>query len=890
LEGDFSGLNSGDLSGLDAVAMDGLKYSKLALMGLILATVAGCGGIGPLTQGMPEFVDAIPEFEPSYKSKGKVEQFDGDLWSARQDWTVWQGAKGIEGGGDPELVSRWRHPATKLIREEIARTKGPRSVGVRSAGSETSPDVETTPIPSTGALFHWSDLLKRNDLDGWNGIILYARYHPAEAAEYLPQLIDMVEEPREYSITEKNEAGEKSSKTMQTSKNFRASAAEGCGFVLQGGGGTSPQRDLERVIELAERTDLPDEVRIELFRGLGRVLPPRDIPQLSHALRPQSTYSTDDPVPSQEVRLAAVDACLYHAVVQQTTPDRVQGDWPPNLLNLRNDPDYRLRIKIGQLAAVTRHAAAPQLLKEQLVDGEAAVRLEALVSLGRLGTAEAREELQIQGKKNEELMRVSAIRGLAFYGPEELRAFSGDSSPLVRQELAAQLASFQDYESAIQLRKLLVDQNPQVQLEVVKGVVHWPDRPAVSLLIYALQESSSKTRQSALSGLETRFGAPLLFPVHGTREERLREAEKLARSWPGGIDLDLNLRVGAKNETSETEQLRIADLLQDLRSLAVLEPEDPRGASIQRRLMNLRPSDVNWLEQYLNEAPPNQKQWLLNDVLPKLNRMHQALADMERPDVLTRRRGAEHLVMEANSRPLGGLELSRLEQILAREQDAIVWRFAMTALEKDVSLQGVRIAQMAVNHTWPDIRILGCQQIGQQGGQEQALWLLPLLGDSNVQVQAAAVDAAMRCGNPIILDGVPGQGSGGVRSLLTTNHPPLRVKVCACLCRFGDQQGVNELLRLARDGDWNIRYQAIEAMGMSGQTRFVESLVQLGWTEKQPSVQRVLLQSLEQLVPPSQRPGELQGNLTTDRQLEAWVGWWNRRQAVMGVQTVEGNP
>jgi HEAT repeat protein len=123
-----------------------------------------------------------------------------------------------------------------------------------------------------------------------------------------------------------------------------------------------------------------------------------------------------------------------------------------------------------------------------------------------------------------------------------------------------------------------------------------------------------------------------------------------------------------------------------------------------------------------------------------------------------------------------------------------------------------------------------------------------------------------------------------------TPHPQLRVKVSACLCRFGDQQGVDELIRLARDGDWSIRHQAIEAMGLSGQTRFVETLAQLGWTEKQPSVQRVLLQSLDQLVPAGQRPNELRENLTTDRQLEAWAAWWNRQQANKGVQTVGGTP
>lgn len=889
MAGDFRCRNPRNLNDPAAVTMDGLKYGKLVSVGLLLAMLVGCGGIGPFTQGMPDFTDAIPEIEPPpFRKNAAVPAFEGDQWSPRQDWSVWQGAKGTEAGADPELFSRWKHPAIRLIRDEMTRSKLQRSMRTTSEPAKDSIPTDSREATSGEPLFNWRELMAREDLDGWNGIILYARYHPLEAAEYLPELVELAEQSREYRIVEKTADGEKT-KTSLTSNNLRAAAAEGCGFVLQAGGGKSPERHLEVVLDLAERTDLPDEVRMELFRGLGRIIPPRDIPRLSDVLRPRSTYTQEDPAPTDEMRLAALDACLYHAVLHPTSADPAQEDWPPNLLNLRNDPDSRLRIKIGQLAAITKHSAAPQLLNDQLTDAEPNVRMETLVSLGRLGSTAAREELRIQGKKNEDLMRVSAIRGLSFFGPEELHQFADDSSPYVRQEMATQLSQFQDYGSAIQLRKLLVDPNLQVQMEVVKATVHWPDRPAVGLLIFALQESSARTRQAALSALETRYGSPLLFPVHGSKEERLRASENLARLWPGQIDFDMVEREGRRDGNAETDKLRVEDLKQDLRNLATLDPQDPRGVAIQRRLMDLGPSDIGWLEQYVFEGPQSQQRWILDDVLPKLSRMHQALAEMERPDVTVRRRGAERLASESNLRPLGNLELQRLEQVLAREQDAIVWKFAMVALEKDVSAQGARIAQMAVNHTWPDIRILGCRQICRLGGQEQALWLLPLFSDTNVLVQVASVEAAMRCGNPIVLDGIPGQG-GGVRSLITTEHPQLRVQVCACLCQFGDQQGVNELTRLARDGNWNIRYAAVEAMGSSGQTRFVGTLTQLGWTEKHPSVQRVLLQSLEQLVPASQRPPELRGNLTPQQQLEMWVAWWNKREGAVTLQTVEGIP
>ena len=91
--------------------------------------------------------------------------------------------------------------------------------------------------------------MARDELDGWNGIILFARYHSDQAGEYLPKLVELAAESREYSVNEKQmeekngdakqEAGLKSSGMLKTSLNFRAAAAEGCGFVLLGGGKAS---------------------------------------------------------------------------------------------------------------------------------------------------------------------------------------------------------------------------------------------------------------------------------------------------------------------------------------------------------------------------------------------------------------------------------------------------------------------------------------------------------------------------------------------------------------------------------------------------------------------------------------------------------------------------
>lgn len=839
--------------------------------------MSGCGGIGTLPTVLPE------QQQPATPSpSGEVASpFDNDQWVARQDWTPRQGAIRWEKGMDPERFVRWQHPATKAIRAELERQKQQVAIPVESRPvrrRRAADPEQAVAAPVNGPAFDWLELMDRDTFAGWNAMILYARYFPTEGAEYLPLLVEMVVEPLKYQPVGVTLKPGDLPPESRTTINFRAAAAEACCLTLLSERVEDLQQNLNRVLELAERDNLPDEVRVELFHGLSRVLPPRDIPHLTESLQPLSSYRNGTPAPKAEVRLAALDACLIHDLLNQGMKrgDAIEESWPPNLLNLRNDPDYRLRIKIGQLVALGRHSSGWPLLHEQLNDAEVAVRHEALVSLGRLGTPEAREELRVQMKDPGELTRVAAIKGLACYGAEDLKPGATDESPHVRREVARQLAQYQDYESALVLRGLLVDPNPQVQLEAVQALVYWPDSPAVGLLIHALQESSTPARQSALTSLEARAGKALMFPLHASREERLRASEKMSREWPTELRGSPPTRSPVVSDTPNDPR-RIEELQSDLRELATLDPLDPRGAAIQQKLMDLRPTDVEWLERYAGEGPVSQREWIQGEVLPKLSRTYARLAEMEKADILDRRRGAERLASEANAHPLRPTELSRLEGILAREQDAMVWRFAMLAIEKDPSPHGARIAQMAANHTWPDIRILGCQHIARHGGPDQALWLMPLFADSNPQVQGAAVDAATHCRNPIVVDGLPGQPGGGVRPLLTTGNTALRVKVAACLSQFGDQQGIGELQRLARDPDWNIRYQAIQAMGAGGQTRFVGTLTQLGWAEKHPSVQRALLQSLAQLVPETQRPPELSSSLTPDKQIEIWVTWWSRQ-------------
>jgi HEAT repeat protein len=222
----------------------------------------------------------------------------------------------------------------------------------------------------------------------------------------------------------------------------------------------------------------------------------------------------------------------------------------------------------------------------------------------------------------------------------------------------------------------------------------------------------------------------------------------------------------------------------------------------------------------------------------------------------------------------------RLAGLLTREQDQLVWRFAMQAIASDATPEATRLVELALNSSWPDVRVLGCEYVRRHGQTAFAPWLLPLINESNKQVQLAAVVAAGSCGNAVVLDGLPARDNAvalpGVRPLLASSDHRLQIAVATTMARLGDPQGMVELERLAFHENPQLREDAVRVMGESGQTRFVETLIRLGWTESHPRVRRALLASLESLVPPEKRP-KLGRGVGEDGMIKSWIDWQQGR-------------
>ena len=108
---------------------------------------------------------------------------------------------------------------------------------------------------------------------------------------------------------------------------------------------------------------------------------------------------------------------------------------------------------------------------------------------------------------------------------------------------------------------------------------------------------------------------------------------------------------------------------------------------------------------------------------------------------------------------------------------------------------------------------------------------------------------------------------------MTSSQELVRIAAAIAMSRHGDPQGLDELTRLSWHADGRVRRKVVLAMGESGQARFIEHLIRLGWTDRDVTVRRAVLESLDRLVPPETRPAELAKIRTTDQRMTAWQNW-----------------
>ena len=609
--------------------------------------------------------------------------------------------------------------------------------------------------------------------------------------------------------------------------------------------------------------------------------------------------SDDEQRAPLEIRRAAIDTCLIFALANTpsaapsrgddadsaTTSSFSTSDWPTTIRACQYDPDARIRKTFGRWLAVARHPDAVRLLKLQLADKEVRVRETALMSLGVLHTVEARTELQMQAKRSQPRVRMFAIKGLAHWGTVEIASFASDSSFSVRQVVAEEAAHSAGLESALLLQKLLVDSSGQVQATVVQSISGWPDELAIPLCLHGMRGGLVATRRSCFQKLRKRTNIDDVFPVDAPPKKRAEVVMQLVDEHNLPVAYWDQLRRVGLREHEQINERHIAEIHADLRAITTENARSPAYVAAKARLMERSAADLPIVEKYLLQNSDSEIAFLYRELLPSWSPVHEALQQLEESDVFVRRRSAQQLARIATDATLSPLAARRLRRKMTQEQDRLVWRYVMSAAMHDGTDESAQLALLAVNHTWPDIRLLGCEFIARHARPQYALWLMPLFHDRNKNVRLAAVQAAGHCRNPqIIEDSInPENGTlAGLRSVMTDSDQQLRFAAAVSLSQLGDGQGMQELIRMSYSQNAKIRIRVVEQMGLTGRSWFIDHMIQLAWTESNDSAKRAILRSLDQLVPMEKRPQGLADEFRFDAKIKIWVTWQQERHGKAG--------
>ncbi|QDV51399.1 HEAT repeat protein [Gimesia fumaroli] len=760
---------------------------------------------------------------------------------------------------------------------------------------------------SSDKIARLKQLSKHDSLAGWNAAILWAILSPETASATIPILEKLVfdlpafdpskknnapaRQPLElFSLEDSQKPGQDKSKPQlkQVSPAMKHAAINGLSLVLAHADAI-PLATKNKLTQALQRPDISIEIRIELYCGLARFMSPANIPTLEQSLE-VGNHKTRLP---KTLRRSAMDACLIHGLwfygdpnllANTTAPQKEirkfdSAVWPTNIMQVRWDSDSQMRTNFGYWTVLVHHPDAEAILISQLKDADILVQNKAIEHLGTLGTETALQLLQEQVKRPQESSRISAAIGLTPWGPHYLAPLTKDSSASVRLAAANGLGSTASPEAALLLRSLLNDRSTHVQTSVIDSISQWPDELAIPLLLEAIQEGVYKTRRKSIIQLTNRTGTSGSISIEASKAERIAAVRELVQSHnlPAGFWNQL-LQSGMQ-KTKEVNQSRVAEIQAYFQDLINQPRESTQYQHAFRELANIPPHELGILEKLILKTSIELPNEIYTELLPELDPDYAALNQLTSLHVTDRRQGAQQLLLKSQNVSLSPVFVKRLRKLMSNEQDRLVWRIVMSAISKDNYDESAQLALLAINHNWSDIRILGCEYFGSHGLPQYALWLLPLLNDKNESVQIAAIKAIGHCHNPIAISGIQNETQNqtpapSLRSKLTHSNQRVRFEAVAALSRLGDVEGMQELVRLSIDTRNSIRIDAVREMGQSGQTRFVEPLIQMAWTERNLTPLKEILNSLDKLVPASERPADLNAQIKHSEQAKIWMNWW----------------
>ena len=259
---------------------------------------------------------------------------------------------------------------------------------------------------------------------------------------------------------------------------------------------------------------------------------------------------------------------------------------PDTALPLQRDPDPRVRAEFAAAVIRSGHNDAVPMVLSMLDDQEIQVRLAAIAALGTLRSDHPQRQracdallarLQEQSGHGEKI-RAAAAGSLAQLGRwDDVRPCLDDPSWRVRLAVAQQLSTAPSDALPTDIAARLVhDQHPAVQRQVIDAVAAWPAAESVPLWLTALESEAYQSRVAA----------------HG----------HLAKLWPAASEFPFDARSAAERDTA----LAALKARWEHEGAAVIAAQQAQAqvARAPAQLGAARPPATQWTSTTAGSTPP----------------------------------------------------------------------------------------------------------------------------------------------------------------------------------------------------------------------------------------------------------------------------------------------
>ncbi len=532
-----------------------------------------------------------------------------------------------------------------------------------------------------------------------------------------------------------------------------------------------------------------------------------------------------------------------------------------------------------------------KLLDKMLNDADAHVQLAAIEAVMPLKNhAEhvrwAESQLRSALRTDGPLVRAAVVKSLAALKLfEPLAEHADDQSWRVREAVAGSLRGFSNPQAVDLATELADDSSTSVREALVEAIAaDWPLPQTATVLLKVAKHSGPKLRRQAVVALTKRWPPAGNMDFEADEDAQLKQLASLGEQLKtgtgrtpeadeSGSQLRLTLVSSSSKSTEQLSQFRSL-----LKALSQDDLKDLRRQEILRELGTLSPK-IPALLDALSETGYQVNPQIRAEVLPQVCEVFAVMDRLRAEDPVERRRAAAQLVEQAQ---LGHISLGcweELESAIVREQDPLVWRSLLLALNER-SIVGpdnaaTRLVYAAVSHPVAEVRRRACACLGEHPQSAHAGVMKPALSDTDPSVLRAAVQAIGKCG--------PMADVAPLERLLAHSDHQLRLMVAVSLTELGSPSGTAALERLSYDPDTQIRAAAAREMGRLQDPSFLPSLMRL--LDDQLAVQRAALNALPQVAgtdaTTSGNRGQNRetGALSSLARITLWREWYARRVA-----------